>query len=113
MTLDFSVAGKFMINMQSYIKEVMKHLPEEFIGKATTPAADHLFKTRDNTLKLNEQEAELCHHTIAQLLFIWKQGCPNIHTAVTFLCTRFKTTDQHDYKMLIRVIWYLRCTKNS
>ena len=42
MTLDFSVAGKFTINMENYIEEVMKHLHKEFDRTARMTAADYL-----------------------------------------------------------------------
>ncbi len=74
MTLDFSVPGKFIINMENYIKGVMKHLPKEFDGTAATPAADRLFKTCDSAPKLNKQDGDLFHHMTAQLLFLCKQG---------------------------------------
>ncbi len=111
MTLDFSCVGKFIINMENYIDEIMTHLPVDMSGTATTPAGDHLFKTRDNATKLDEKTAELFHHFTAQLLFLCKRGRPDIHTAVAFLCTRVKHPNQDDYKKLCRVIKYLHRTK--
>ena len=65
MTLDFSHAGKFVINMEGYIDEIMKNLPEDMSGTATTPAGDHLFKTRDSATKLDAKTAEMFHHVTA------------------------------------------------
>ena len=111
MTLDFSCVGKVIINMENYIDEIMTHLPVDMSGTATTPAGDHLFKTRDNATKLDEKTAELFHHVTAQLLFLCKQGRPDVHAAVAFLCTRVKHLSQDDYKKLCRVIKYLCRTK--
>ena len=47
MTLDFSKDGAFIVDMEEYLKEIIKDLPEDMNGTATTPAADHLFKVRE------------------------------------------------------------------
>eukprot|EP00804_Cyclotella_cryptica_P027764 CCRYP_009202-RA/>CCRYP_009202-RA protein AED:0.72 eAED:0.12 QI:0/-1/0/1/-1/1/1/0/1137 len=111
MTLDFSQPGKFIIGMENYIDDVLKELPDDMAGTATTPAAEHLFRTRDNATKLNEKEKELFHKVTAQLLYACKRGRPDVHTAIAFLCTRVKHPDKDDYKKLTRVIKYLRRTK--
>ena len=46
MTLDFSEESQFIVNMEEYINEILIGLPEDINGVATTPAADHLFKTQ-------------------------------------------------------------------
>ena len=98
MILAILVPGKFTMNMENYIGEIMKNLPEEFDGTTTMPVTDHLFKTRDNAPKLNEGGGDLFHHLTAQLLFLCKRGRPAIaiHTTVTFLCTRVKGPDHDD-----------------
>ena len=54
MTLDFSKGGAFIVDMEEYLKDILKYLHEDMNGTATTPAADQLFKVRDNAPKLNE-----------------------------------------------------------
>ena len=54
MTLDFSKPGKFIMDMEQYIDEVMKDLPKEFGGMASTPAAEHMFKTRSDAGYLDQ-----------------------------------------------------------
>ncbi len=43
MVFDFSVRDKVKINMTKYLLKVIADFPEEIIGKAATPAGDHLF----------------------------------------------------------------------
>ena len=112
MTLDFTQVSKMIIDMGEYIDEMMKPLGTEFGGHAATPAANHLFKTRDDAGVLDEATAALFHQVTAQLLFLCKRGRPDTHTAVSFLCTRVKQPDNDDFKKLIRVIKYLRQTKS-
>ena len=99
------------MDMEHYIKEVVKDLPKEFGGMAETPAEEHTFKTRSDSGYLDQETAELFHHVTEQLLFLGQSGRPYIRNAVSFLCTRVKSSDNDDYKKLHRVIKYLRKTK--
>ena len=74
MTLDFSNGGTFIVDMEDYLKEILKDLSEDVNGTATTPTADHMFKVRDNAPKLNEERADFFHHVVAQLLFVAQRG---------------------------------------
>jgi hypothetical protein len=87
MIFDFSDRDKVKINMTKYLTKVIADFPEEIIGKAATPAGDHLFKVRDEGQKLNEEQADAFHHTVYQLLFVANQARRNIQTAVSFLTT--------------------------
>ncbi len=69
MIFDFSEQGKVKINMTEYLLKVIAGFPKEIVGKAATPAGDHLFKVRDEGRKLNGEQADTFHHTVYQLLF--------------------------------------------
>lgn len=86
MKMDFSEPGKFIVDMQPYLDDILDDLKdiEAFQGEATTPAADHLFKTRDNAAKLNESDASLFHKVVAQLLWVKQRGRPDFSVAVSF-----------------------------
>ena len=113
MTLDFSNEGKFIVDMEEYLDEILSELPEDMNGVATTPAVDHLFKTRNSAPKLNKERAELFHRVTAQILFVAQRGRPDLRTAISFLTKRVGegTTDEDDYKKLARVTKYIRRTK--
>ena len=110
MTLDFSKEGKFIVDMEDYVKEMISDLPEDMRGLATTPAADHLFKVRDNVPKLDDEKAELFHHVTAQMLFVAQRGRPDLRTATSFLTKRVQSPDEDDYKKLARAIKYISRT---
>ena len=59
------------------------------------PAADHLFKMRDNTPKLNEEQAEFFHRVVAQL-FVAQRSRPGLQTVVSFLTKRVQAPDEDD-----------------
>ena len=111
MKLDFSSQGKFVIDTEQYLDEILKDLPDDMNGLATTPAADHLFKVRDNAPKLNKENTELFHKLVAQLLFVGQHGRPNLRTAISFLTKRVQMPDEDDYKKLVRTIKYIRRTE--
>ena len=100
MTLDFSKSGAFIVDMEDYLKEILTYLPEDMNGTATTPAADHLFKVRDNVPKLNKERAECFHRVVAQLLFVAQCGQPDLQTVVSVLTKRVQAPDEDDYKKL-------------
>ena len=86
-------------------------LPDEMNGEAATPAAGQLFETNGTgSTLLDKEQADMFHHNVAKLLFLNKRACPEIQTAVAFLCTRVKGPDTDDYKKLARVMKYLRST---
>ena len=74
MTLDFSKDGAFVVDMKDYLKEILKYLPEDMNGTATTPVADDLFKVRDNAFKLNKKEWNFS--------IVWWHNCYLLHSAV-------------------------------
>eukprot|EP00984_Skeletonema_dohrnii_P020591 scaffold10074_cov94-Skeletonema_dohrnii-CCMP3373.AAC.1 len=80
-------------------------------GTAVSPAAEHLFKTRDDAPKLDEERAVLFHRVTAQLLFASQRARPDLRTAVSFLTKRVQSPDEDDYKKLARAIKYVRRTK--
>jgi len=92
MHLDYSEEGKCKITMSPYTQDIIDSFPEEIVGISTTPAADHLFKVRDegDAKKLPEEQAVAFHRTTAQLLFLSGRARRDIQTAVAFLATRVK-----------------------
>ena len=111
MKLDFSKPKQFVIDMEEMIDEIISDVPEDMDGVATTPAADHLFKVRDNAPKLSEDRADFFHRKTAQILFVSHRGRPDFRTAISFLTKRVQTPDEDDYKKLARLVKYMRKTK--
>jgi hypothetical protein len=70
--MEFNNDGTLDVSMIPYLKNVIADFPELIVGKAATPAADHLFVIRDEkeTRPLEEERALAFHHTVAQLLFM-------------------------------------------
>ena len=75
-----------------------------------TPACESLFQISSNSPKLSEQERELFHHTVAQLLFAAIRARPDILLPVIFLTTRVQIATEEDKKKLFRVLKYVKGT---
>ena len=112
MIFDFSFSEEVRINMTPYISNIITEFPEEIKGTYATPAADHLFKVRDDGKKLPEEQADAFHHTVYQLLFVANRARQDIQTAVSFLTTRVKEPDEDDWGKLKRILKYLNGTKH-
>ena len=113
MQLDFSVLGQVKVTMFDYIQEMLKdfHMFDPNKTISCTPAADHLFRVRDDQPKLDEQKAQKFHTFTAKVLFATKQARPDIHTSVAFLTIHVIFPDEGDWKILLRMMRYLRGTK--
>ena len=111
MTLDFSKPGQVTVTMIDYIKTVLSEIPDEMIGTAATPAANHLFTTNDtNPTYVSSEKAQTYVHLTMQLLYLSQRARPDLRTAVSFLCSRLQKPDVDDYKKLTRVIKYLQAS---
>ena len=111
MTLDFTIDGEVKVTMIPYIKEIIQQFEEHDPSPqrtAATPAAEHLFKVNEDTASLTTRYATVFHNFVAKCLFLTKRARPDISTAVAFLTTRVKASDEDDFKKLTRMIRYLR-----
>jgi hypothetical protein len=87
--MEFRKDGTLGVSMVTYLKNVIGEFPELIMGKAPTPAGDHLFKIRNETESkpLEEERAFAFHHTVVNLLFLATQARRDVQTAVACLTT--------------------------
>jgi hypothetical protein len=111
MTFDYAFKGKVRINMCKYLSKVIEDFPEEIMGVSATPAADHLFKVREDGRKLSKEQADAFHHTVYQLLFTANKACQDIQMAVSFLTMQVQAPNEDDWGKLNRVLKYLNGTQ--
>ncbi len=90
---------------------MIEAFPEEIVGKAVTPAGDHLFKVREDWQKFNKEQADAFHHTVYQLLFAANQVHCDIQMAVSFLTTCVEEPDEDDWGRLKCILKYLNGTR--
>ena len=98
MTLDFGTEVEVQINMEHYIDMMLQDAPEDMKGTATTPAAPHLFKVNNKDPQLlGPEKKKIFVHLVMQGLYLSQRGCPDIRTAIAFLCSRLRDPDEDDY----------------
>ncbi len=114
MILDYSKKKKVMINMIEYIKNINTDFPGEITVIQTSPAADHLFTMKDESLAkpLLEEQVRAFHHMTALLLFLSARVQQDIQPAMAFLTTRVRCPDEDDWGKVKRLLGYLKGTLN-
>ena len=113
MTLDYEKIGQVVIDMKDYVKEMIKDFGEYLNdGEVKTPAANWLFDVCENVEKLSNEKKEEFHTMVAKALFLCKRGRPDIMTSVAFLSTRVREPDNDDWKKLLRMMQYLKSTRD-
>ena len=113
MNLDYNIYVKVQINILEYIVKIIEEFPMELDGEPTSPAANHLFEVDDNGVKMKPDQKDLIHEFVAKLLFLGKRSRPDLQTAISFLSVRVREPDTDNYKKLIRLMKYLKITKDT
>ena len=96
--------------MRGYLEEIIDEFPEELGQKVNTPAATHLFDINKERTLLSLDMRELYHQTVAKLLWVAMRARPDILTTLSFLTTRVKSPDKDNWRKLLRLLCYLKCT---
>ena len=112
MWIDYSIPGEMHISMEEYLRGVLDDFTEEITETPETPAASKLFNVREDSEQelLDEARAQAFHHAVAKLLFTGTQCRKDAQTAIAFLTTRVRKTDEDDWKKPRRLLGYLKRT---
>jgi hypothetical protein len=98
MTFDFSNKGKLIVSIADYMKKLVDEFPIPITKTASLPADEDLFAEGKGPL-LDAKRAKIFHAWVAKALFACKRARPDIHVAVTLLCTRVKSPNESDWKL--------------
>jgi len=101
--------------MVEYVESMVKSFPGKDLQgiKVKSPWNDNLFKVKDKSPNLPRTRAERFHTVTAQGLFLCKRGRPDISPAIAYLTTRVRSPNEDDWEKLMRMIQYLKHTKND
>ena len=78
MTIDYSSCGKLIFSMIGFIGKMLDDIPEDMKGESATPAAHHLFDMAEDATKISQDDADLFHHFVVQLLYLSNRERPDI-----------------------------------
>ena len=98
--------------MINFLKEIMEEFPEAITSTKTTPAAEYLFKVREEgeAKLLPEEQAIIFHRIVAKLVYLQARARRDLQLATSFLTTRVKRPDEDDWGKLRRVLQYIKGT---
>jgi hypothetical protein len=105
---DYSVDGEVKITMKGFTDDILSDCTIN--GIASSPAANHLFQVREDSVKLSQSSKEQFHTLVAKLLYLAKRVRPDLLLAISFLTTRVLNPDTDDQLKLDRVMRYLSST---
>jgi hypothetical protein len=112
MNLDYTIPGEVGIDMCNYVSDMVKDFPEE-VKMEKYPWNENLFKEEIKEEKITKDKAETFHTFVAKGLFVCKRGRQDIQPAIAFLTTRVKGPTKQDWKKLVRLMGFLKFTKDE
>jgi hypothetical protein len=105
MTWNFSEAGSCKVTMKGFTQDLLTEFG--VTGTIGSPAANHLFKIREDAKKLDAKTKEKYHTGVAKCAYMGKRTRPDILLPVSFLSTRVHAPDEDDWSKFMRVLKYL------
>ena len=113
MNLDHTKKGKLKENMRKYTEELTHDFLQKIKGSTNAPWTEKLFISRKNNETLEKESKKIFHNDVMKLMFLCKRGQSDVSTAVVYLSSRMKHPTEEDWKKLIKVLSYLKATRNN
>jgi len=118
MEISFLTKGKLLLGLVQYITGMIEELEEalEPYGKNLDqnyphPAAKWLFTVKPDTDNLAEEKADIFRKFVAKLIWVMKQGRPDVEATISFLSTRVKGPDKDDWHKFKPLMCWIKKTK--
>jgi hypothetical protein len=99
--------------MTPYVKSMIEEFPDKLSGKTKTPWNENLFKVDPNSKRLETEQAKVFHTFVMKGMFLCKRGRQDIQPAIAFMATRVTEPNEGDWKKLVKMMNYLKATKND
>ncbi len=113
MILDFTQDGALGLDMIYYIEGMIEEFPYDIKSITTTPWTEKLLKVQKDAPKLEEARRSILHTYVMKSMFLCKRARPDIEPAIAFLSSRVKEPNEGDWTKLLRVLGFLKGTKND
>jgi hypothetical protein len=113
MRLDYSEKGVLKVDMTDYVESMIEDFPDSLTGTASSPWTEKLFKVDEESKKIGESRRQTFHTFVMKAMFLCKRGRQDIQPAVTFLASRVRDTNENDWFKLVRMMNYLKKTKDD
>ena len=113
MTLDYTEEGKLKIYMRKYLDSVISEFPHKSSDKVNFTWIEKMFKVDKEEKKMGYEKRTTFHLFMTKVMFLTKQVSADVKPDIYFLDSRVKEPTSKDWMELLRVISYLRCTKDD
>ena len=113
MKLDYSTPGVLRVDMREYIDAMMAEFPHKLEGSVMVPWSDKLFKVDETQKKLEDARRETFHSFVMKAMFLCKRGRSDIQPAISCLASRVTEPNEGDWKKLLRVMVFLKTTRDD
>lgn len=99
------------VDMRAYIDKCLEE--KDVSVRYTSPAGEDLFTIDENSKLLDDVGKKQFHSDVARLLYLGKRTRGQILTAVSHLATRVGAPTENDQKKLLRIMGYLKRTRDE
>ena len=100
--------------MMYYINEILECLDKaesKASGTKSSAAPLNLFVFSEDREKLSKEKSETFHNLVAKMLFATKIAWPDTGTAISYLTTIVRESDQSDWLDMVHIFKYVRGIK--
>ena len=111
MVLDYTLPGALKIDMTQYVNAMIEDFPAELAGVSKCAWNENLFKVDKDAKKLCKERAAIFHTFVMKGMFLCKRGRQDIQPGIAFLTTRVSEPNESDWKKLVKVMKFLKGTK--
>ena len=99
--------------MRDYVQGMIEEFPVKLTGIAATPWTERLMKIDKTSKKLEAERASTFHTFVMKAMFLCKRGRPDINMGISFLATRVKEPTESDWSKLLKVMNFVKRTKDD
>ena len=97
--------------MREYIKELITTFPEKLSKNVKCPWTTRLFNINDKSKLLDEHRKDTFHTYIMKCMFFAKRARLDVLLGISFLTTQVMKSNEEDWTKLVRIISYLKNSK--
>ena len=115
MIFDYRTKGKVQEDIQKYMSKMLTDFEKKYVlsSKTPAPASIDLFKHNKTAPTLDKEMSKDFHTFTAKGLFAAKRGRPDRGTPISVLSTRVRKPNTNNWDKLVRMMQYIKRTKDE
>ena len=113
MILDYSKDGALKVDMKYYIDGMIEDFPYDLNATKVAPWSDKLLKIDEKSKELDDARQGIFHTFVMKAMFLCKRGRPDVNPGIGFLSSRVKKPLEQDWNKLLKVLGFLKGTRED